>query len=77
VHGDVLSSPQRERLANADKLREIVRRLVIGFVRFTLSQPDRYSKRFFAEELDAALIDDATRGELRQTLGFASPAIAS
>jgi hypothetical protein len=77
VHGDVLSGPQRERLAGAEDLREIVRRLVTGFIHLTLSEPDRYSKKFFKEELDAALIDDTTRDELRQTLRLAHSTIDS
>jgi hypothetical protein len=70
VHGDHLSKKQSESLAAVDDLQDLVRRLLRSFVLFAADDDRQVEKRFFAEELDAALLDAGRREELRELLGL-------
>lgn len=70
VHGGRLGKKQSASLAAVDDLRNLVRRLLRSFVQFAADDARHVTKGFFAEELDAALIDAARREELRRLLGL-------
>ncbi len=70
VHGGHLGKKQSASLAAVDDLRDIVRRLLRSFVLFAADDARKVGKRFFAEELDAALVDARSREHLRQLLGL-------
>jgi hypothetical protein len=70
VHGGRLGKKQSASLAAVDDLRNLVRRLLRSFVQFAADDARHVAKGFFAEELDAALIDAARREELRRLLGL-------
>ena len=71
VHGGQPGKKHQARLGRVDELRAIVRRLLRAFVGFAAAGSGPYSKTFFKEDLDAALVDSAQRHKLRQTLKLA------
>jgi hypothetical protein len=71
VHGGRLKKKQSASLAAVDDLRDIVRRLLLSFVLFASDDARHVDKGFFAEELDAALVDAGRREHLRELLGLA------
>lgn len=71
VHGGRLGKKQSASLAAVDDLRDIVRQLLRSFVLFAAGNALHPNKRFFAEELDAALVDASRREHLRDLLGMA------
>jgi hypothetical protein len=74
VHGDHLSKKQCESLAAVDDLQDIVRRLLRSFVLFAANDALHIEKKFFEEELDAALVHAVRREELRKLLGLTGAA---
>lgn len=70
VHGGSLKSTHQKHLANVEELRSLVRRLLRSFVAFAVSPSGGYSKQFFKEQLDAALLDATEREKLRGALGL-------
>lgn len=74
VHGGRLGKRQSASLNAIDDLRDMVRRLLRGFVYFAADDKRSVGKSVFAEDLDAALVDGRRREGLRQLLGFAEPA---
>jgi hypothetical protein len=70
VHGGSLNSKHRDCLANVEELRSHVRRLLRSFVAFAVNPPDNYSKSFFKERLEIALLDATEREKLRSALGL-------
>lgn len=73
VHGGRLGKNQNASLTSVDDLREIVRRLLWSFVRFAADDARRIEKGFFAQELDAALVNASRREHLRELLGLEEP----
>jgi hypothetical protein len=73
VHGGHLKPKQRAALAALDDLRDMVRRLLRSFVLFSADNTRHVNKGFFAEELDAALVNASRREQLRQLLRLAEP----
>jgi hypothetical protein len=71
VHGASLREKHHRLLADVEPLRHLVRELLRGFIHMALTPGHPYSKRFFDERLDAALLDRAERDRLRSTLGMA------
>ena len=71
VHGGRLGKKQSASLAAVDDLQDIVRRLLRSFVLFAADDARNVGKRFFTEELDAALVDARRREHLRELLGLA------
>jgi len=45
-------------------------------VRFAADDVRTVGKKFFAEELDAALVDPKSREDLRELLGLVEPTVA-
>ena len=72
VHGGTLKPAHQQHLANVEELRSLVRRLLKSFVTFAVKPPDGYSKKFFKEQLDAALLDATEREKVRTALGLTS-----
>jgi hypothetical protein len=70
VHGGRLGRKQSTALAAIDDLVDMVRRLLRSFVLFAADDARQVAKRFFAEELDAALVDARRREDLRGLLGL-------
>jgi hypothetical protein len=70
VHGGNLSSKHQQYLGKIEELRSLVRRLLRSFIAFAINPPAGYGKRFFAERLDAALLDAAEREKIREALGL-------
>jgi hypothetical protein len=71
VHGGHLKPKQSASLAAVDDLRDMVRRLLRSFVLFAADDARHVRKGFFAEELDAALVDASRREQLRELLRLA------
>lgn len=70
VHGDPLNPKQRGHLQDQQALRDMVRRLLVGFIRLTISSGHSFDKTFFKERLDSALLHDARRSGLRAAMGL-------
>ncbi len=77
VHGARLSKRHQARLENVDELREIVRRLLRGFIRLALAVPEEYGRKFFERNLEASLLQFHEREQLRSTLGLDEPSMPS
>lgn len=70
VHGGNLRGKHREDLGKIEELRSLVRQLLRSFIAFAVNPPVGYSKRFFKERLDTALLNAAEREKLRTALGL-------
>jgi len=68
VHGSRLNDRHRQCLQKFEQLQSIVRRLLRLFVSLAAQPGHRYARAFFAEELDATLLDDEQRRELQTAL---------
>ena len=66
-----MGKKQSASLAAVDDLRDMVRQLLRSFVLFAADDARHVDKRFFAEDLDAALVDAGRREHLRELLGLA------
>ena len=70
VHGTRRISDYQADRARADQLQEIVRRILRGMIRLATTEPVPFSRRFFAEELDAALLEENGRRAVKAGLGL-------
>jgi hypothetical protein len=70
VHGGQLTQKHHLRLQSIDELRALVRRLLKAFVAYAAGPQQAYSKTFFQEGLDVALVHAEKREELRNALGL-------
>jgi hypothetical protein len=70
VHGGNLRAKHREDLGKIEELRSLVRQFLRSFIAFAVNPPAGYSKRFFEERLDAALLNAVEREKLRTALGL-------
>jgi len=77
VHGVRLSKRHQARLESVDELREIVRRLLRGFIRLALTARQEYGRKFFERNLEPNLLQSREREQLRSTLGLDEPSIPS
>jgi len=68
VHGTALKPKHHQCLQRVDDLRSLVRRLLRAFVALAATTPASYTKKFFNEQLDTALIDATEREKLRAAL---------
>jgi hypothetical protein len=73
VHGAQLKSKHQQHLINQGPLQTYVRRLLRGAVHLRTETDGSYSKRFFDEDLDAALLDRESREPLRRAMGLTDP----
>jgi hypothetical protein len=71
VHGTYRTHDYHTDLGRVEQLREIVRRILRGMIRLATSDPIPFSRRFFAEELDAALLQENDRQAIRAAMGLA------
>jgi hypothetical protein len=71
VHGDRLTDKHRARLSNIDDLRSLLRRLLRSLVHCAVHGTGTYTKQFFKEHLDAALVNSIEREALRRALSLA------
>jgi hypothetical protein len=65
VHGTRLKQKHSAYLHSVEEIRHIVRRLLRGFVAFTADDSATLPKGYFADELDASLLNTKTRDKLR------------
>jgi hypothetical protein len=70
VHGGKLRPKNRDDLGKIEELRSLVRQLLRSFMAFAVDPPAAYSKAFFRERLDTALVDATEREKLRTALGL-------
>ena len=70
VHGGTLREKHRRHLADQQALREIVRRLLVGILRLTISTEHAFDKKFFKEKLDSALLHNESRTDIRMVMGL-------
>lgn len=70
VHGAALKAKHHQCLQRVDDLRALVRKLLRAFVTLAANPPEMYSKAFFNERLDMALIDATEREKLRAALAL-------
>jgi hypothetical protein len=71
VHGSSLKEKHHRLIADVEPLRHHVRELLRGLIHMALTPGDPpYSKQFFTEHLDAALLDRPERDRLRSKLGM-------
>ena len=71
VHGEHLRKKHSASLAVVDDLRDMVRKLLRCFVAyFAIDDVRPFDRRFFKEELDAALVNASCRDQLRESLGL-------
>jgi hypothetical protein len=70
VHGASLRGWRLQVLAEVDDARQLVRRLLLAFVRLAASPSPTYNRKFFDERLDATLQDEQARKRLVREIGF-------
>jgi hypothetical protein len=70
VHGDTLSPKQQALLQRVNELRNIVKRLLVAFIRIGTAKPADYGKTFWKEKLDSVLVNTVEREKLRVALGL-------
>ncbi len=65
-----LRNKPRWYLEKQEDLRDFVRRLLVGFLRLTVTSGHCFDNAFFEERLDSALLHDMRRSELRVAMGL-------
>ena len=70
IHGAGLKEKHKRCLERVDDLRSLVRPLLRSFVAYAANPPGTYTKAFFNEQLDAALVNATERDNLRVVLGL-------
>lgn len=70
VHGDRLRNKHRQHLEDQQALRDMVRRLLVGFIRLTISSGHSFGKTFFKQRLDSSLLHGRRRAELLVAMGL-------
>jgi hypothetical protein len=70
IHGANLSAKHQTLLQRVDELRNIVKRLLVSFIRLGKTKHAEYGKNFWQEKLDGALVNTAEREKLRVALGL-------
>ena len=68
VHGAALKGKQSRTLEGVDDARDYVRRLLVGFIRLAVAPSPSYDRKFFEQDLDAALQDEKLRRRLAAEL---------
>ena len=59
-----LKAKQQEALQNVDLGRSYIRQLLVGFIRLAVAPSPLYDRKFFEDDLGAALQDEKTRRPL-------------
>jgi Apea-like HEPN len=70
VHGSPLKLKHQSLLADPEPLRQIVRRLLRGFIELAMRNDSPYGKQFFAEELESTLLSESKRALLQSAMGL-------
>jgi hypothetical protein len=70
IHGANLRAKHQALLQRVDELRNIVKRLLVAFIRLGNTKPVEYGKNFWQEKLDGTLVNTVERGKLRVALGL-------
>jgi len=70
IHGANLQAKHQTLLQRVDELRNIVKRLLVAFIRLGNTKPVEYGKNFWQEKLDGMLVNTMERGKLRVALGL-------
>lgn len=70
IHGANLQAKHQTLLQRVDELRNIVKRLLVAFIRLGNTKPAEYGKKFWQEKLDGTLVDIVEREILRVALGL-------
>ena len=70
VHGANLREKHHTLLRRVDELRNIVRRLLVAFIRLGNTKPSEHGKKFWKEKLDGVLMNTVEREKLRVALGL-------
>ncbi len=71
VHGGRLKPKHQQYFDRVDELRSFVRRLLRSFIHMAVRGSQNYNEAFFAEHLDAVLVDSSKREALRREFGLA------
>ena len=71
VHGSPLSRKNKDRLERVDELRDLVRRLLLGFVTLATNPSNPFDRAFFEKGLDAALLRSGDRERIRREMALA------
>jgi hypothetical protein len=74
IHGTNLKAKHQTLLRRVDELRNIVKRLLVAFIRLGNRRPDEYEKDFWQEKLDRTLVNTVERERLRVALGLSARA---
>jgi hypothetical protein len=70
IHGAHLQAKHQTFLQRVDELRNIVKRLLVAFIRLGDTKPGEYGKKFWQEKLDGTLVNTVERERLRVALGL-------
>jgi hypothetical protein len=70
VHGGEVKKKHRPIIQDSSPLMDIVRRLLVGFLRLATGSSRFNKRKKFSEEIDAILLHSGDREELRQAMGF-------
>jgi hypothetical protein len=70
IHGANLQAKHQALLQRVDELRNIVKRLLVAFIRLGNTKPPEYGKNFWQEKLDGMLVNTVERERLRVALGL-------
>jgi hypothetical protein len=70
IHGAHIKAKHQMLLQRVDELRNIVKRLLIAFIRLANSKPAEYGKGFWQEKLDGVFVNAVERQKLRAALGL-------
>jgi hypothetical protein len=72
IHGANLKEKHQALLVRVDDLRNIVKRVLVAFIRLGNTRPNEYGKNFWQEKLDAVLVNTVERERLRVALGLSA-----
>jgi len=72
IHGSNLQQKHQTLLQRVDELRNIVKRLLVAFIRLGNTKPPKYGKDFWQAKLDGTLVNTVERERLRGALGLLS-----
>jgi Apea-like HEPN len=72
IHGANLQAKHQALLRRVDELRNLVKRLLVAFIRLGNTRPAEYEKNFWQEKLDRALVNTVERERLRVALGLSA-----
>ena len=70
IHGATLRAKHQALLQRVDELRNIVKRLLVAFIRLGNKNSAEYGKSFWQEKLDGTLVNTVQRDKLRVALGL-------